>query len=294
MPPSRPMTPASQKPLRRPALRRPTSGNGSPTSVPLPRPAMPAASANVGPVSSLRRVSTMRSESGARRSTNCVPASLAPTKCGVASARWSASPNFPRRRPKTPGSKATVRLAARWWVLPAPRRRPPVSGLHRRATKRRRGGRPVRPAAPSLARAHPTGRSVLRRVHTSRRQCGASGKIKTAPHSKPGSGKRPSIAKSPRRPLFGAWRQNRPRPRCRRRAERPRRSRDSVGKGSSGPALGAPGVARSQPNGSTRTSVSERLSPDPQARWRAFPTSISVASRGGKAWTMAPSSRGVK
>ena len=49
-----------------------------------------------------------------------------------------------------------------------------------------------------------------------------------------------------------------------------------------------------QASGSTRTSASDRLSPPPRARWRALPTSISVASRGGSAWTMAPSSCGVK
>ena len=57
--------------------------------------------------------------------------------------------------------------------------------------------------------------------------------------------------------------------------------------------LGGEALA-AQASGSTRTSASDRLSPDPRARWRALPTSISVASRGGRAWTMAPSSRGVK
>ena len=54
------------------------------------------------------------------------------------------------------------------------------------------------------------------------------------------------------------------------------------------------GALEGQPSGSTRTSASDRLSPDPRARWRALPTSISVASRGGSACTIAPSSRGVK
>ena len=58
-------------------------------------------------------------------------------------------------------------------------------------------------------------------------------------------------------------------------------------------ALGAP-ERTAQPSGSTRTSASDRLSPAPRARWRALPTSISVASRGGSACTIAPSSRGVK
>ena len=49
-----------------------------------------------------------------------------------------------------------------------------------------------------------------------------------------------------------------------------------------------------QPSGSTRISARLRLSPPPRARWRALPTSISLASRGGSAWTMAPSSLGVR
>ena len=62
------------------------------------------------------------------------------------------------------------------------------------------------------------------------------------------------------------------------------------------PAVGAGALsaARSAVSCSTRTSASDRLSPLPRARWRALPTSISLASRGGSAWTMAPSSRGVK
>lgn len=49
-----------------------------------------------------------------------------------------------------------------------------------------------------------------------------------------------------------------------------------------------------QPSGSRRTSASDRLSPDPRARCRALLTSISLASRGGRVCTMAPSSLGVK
>ena len=45
-----------------------------------------------------------------------------------------------------------------------------------------------------------------------------------------------------------------------------------------------------QRSGSMRTSASDRLSPPPRARWRALLTSISLASRGGSACTMAPSS----
>gem|GEM_PF-2272820 len=45
---------------------------------------------------------------------------------------------------------------------------------------------------------------------------------------------------------------------------------------------------------STRTSTSDRLSPDPRARWRALLMSISVASRGDSALMMAPISRAVR
>jgi hypothetical protein len=45
---------------------------------------------------------------------------------------------------------------------------------------------------------------------------------------------------------------------------------------------------------STRTSTSDRLSPDPRARWRALLISISVASRGESALMMAPISRAVR
>jgi hypothetical protein len=49
-----------------------------------------------------------------------------------------------------------------------------------------------------------------------------------------------------------------------------------------------------QSSASTRASASDRLSPPPRARWRALATSISLASRGGSALTIAPSSFGVK
>ncbi len=45
---------------------------------------------------------------------------------------------------------------------------------------------------------------------------------------------------------------------------------------------------------STRTSASDRLSPPPRARCLALDTSISLASRGGRVWTIAPNSLGVK
>ena len=224
--------------------------------------------------------STPPSASVARSSTACVRARSRSTRRGGASGPRRAAPSSPPRRPRTPSATPSERRM--------PRRRRPRAPRHRAAAlvpmgrARAPASAAPGPAAtaasvrcPSRAPAEELGLGGIRRSRPAsgrarRRATGPAFEEQAAPgrgapRGSGDAGDSPDVEQEPGRAAAGAER----------------------------------GARRAKPlaaqaSGSTRTSASDRLSPDPRARWRALPTSISVASRGGRAWTIAPSSRGVK
>jgi hypothetical protein len=192
------------------------------------------------------------------------PSAAASTRrAASAAARWSDW--LPARRCWTMHSagSAPTSACARF----AKKRAKPMSALPRRRRPlscARAGRPPLRVARHRLCRRRSLSRRLEKLLNAARSERGASGK--------PRSTAMPCFAAMPS--VMPASRLRRP-CRCLRRP------------------LPA-GDPRLQVMGSTLTSASDRLSPPPRARCRALVTSISLASRGDRPCTMAPSSRGVK
>ena len=235
----------------------------------LPKPASSIATPSAGNASSSAPASTRHVALGVRRS--------------IRSARVNVCSTMP-------AASIVPSSAAR----PLPPRPPTMRGENVNAAKRQLQRRLLRQWRDRLHRPRACGRplAAARRKHRRRRPArrrDASSRIATEPLSRPARKTLRGTAKKRSMRPSCVWRSTRRRSRCRcRRRFAPLRRPDA----SRQRREVAPN--RAQPSASTRTSASDRLSPEPRARWRALPTSISVASRGGSACTMAPSSRGVK
>ena len=253
------------------------------------RCAAPAADDRARPASRAERAGAARAAS---RRTSATASSASPSR--------PASTTCAGAAPRGAGAAARTRTAAR----------------RRRATaaRRRRGGRPSRPSRRAQAarpppapragavrlRPPPEPASSASAASAPRRQDADDAQARAAQAAERAQARSNAGAKRPRptgsacerrlaeREAAGKVAAPLPVPSARR-ASRAARGRPRPRAGGSG-RLRAPAGPRLSASASTRTSASDRLSPPPRARWRALLTSISLASRGGSACTMAPSS----
>jgi hypothetical protein len=225
-------------------------------------------------------------------------------RCGANGSAWRPS-----------GSAVDARFAARAGRLPQRFARERLRG--RGARRRRQAAGAAARSSADRERQPP--RADERRPHPGKRQAAAASRPldrrrrQRRPRHAPAArrcGARPQATASggPAQALQQGGRARggtrascRPRPRPTRRAWQARQRVVRAVKGKAArlapvPAAGAVGTAESQRllQRVDAPSASDRLSPPPRARWRALLISISLASRGGRACTMAPISLGVK